>query len=1116
MRRTKSAVRWPAIKLFNYTGQSVVVKHIDIVYDIVSNQHHSNIALFLQFLRHNKLTSSSASTHTTTGDSAYPPPTPTPYTFTYLFLVPPNVNSQVLGMVDSFCTEINLGDDMDQNKGSSGGKKGRCTRHMKSTALLWEEAFGHFNAMPKKVDAVFMSRSSLVGPVLPHYAPEDFDVFKTFTQYLSPALPHTPVPGAQTQIPTPPPTSNPIVLSSVSVHFRNKRKKAYVSIETKDFPVMLSGEFARLLGKQERILFGFSSGASTTTDATSTGASTSSSPNAESTPVGGGTKLTGARSWLMPTLGGGLGIHVLDPHYAHIDWLRYYDLCYLKHTISLTACSKVEQTIPVDYAYIQAVGLNQTGIKSMFVKGINAMDMSIRTPLYGAYTSLFIDTTKLKSYEEYAYFVHVMNRQYNLTRDGSDHKGLDKKGGWTGYLSSLLTGGKGKSGHERSKKDLLTGDVTNSTMKNVANMHSKKTLVVYVYFEANQEAIDNFVFFAQNGGIMPSNLVDYVIVVQGKHTVAMPTQFNVRVIYKENTCFDIGSWGAVIREIYADNMQRKAQWDEAISTNNIQVIQRMQAAYKHYVDYIYKYKYYIVMNTSVRGPYLPPSWNFGSHLWTEAFTKHISDEGLGEQRASSTGFASKLFGLASITSSSASSSIESDPKHRVKLVGLSINCPDGVGRKYPHIMSMLLAFDNVVVDIWMNTKPNFDTVKLFTVATTKEGNPNAAFDPLAAVLTPTEDTILIDRPRNKKASQAQESLVFDDVLFCANQKEHSLAQESELSMSVFNAGYNIKSLQYYYRDMNWLGMYKQIVEDKKVETSHGHMISCSNILLDIFYKKAWNYKQTTPHPYDFVFVKTNRGIYKDDLFKMNYLAVDYRQFTVPHIPDLYLSSPSSTTPTHDITNTAATVNITTVSFNVDTINPTYTHLLPTDMEYYPNTGYQKVVVMFSHNFNFEGAPMWLLRIATILKKWGYRIYMYSLADGPLAKVLQKEGIQVIRFSKPAPFVKHESYKDFIGWFYQFNRHINIYYGIKPTMYLFNTVLFTKFVATLPIFQSIYVRYMWAIHEAELYDAVKSPNNYAYEHEFKELRTLNSVYLAPHKILFVSDSGRLNEHTSAPV
>eukprot|EP01031_Cornospumella_fuschlensis_P030011 gene30011-36247_t len=1100
-RASKASVRWPAIKLFNYTGQSVAIKHIDIIYDIVSNQHQSNIALFLQFLRHQKLLSSSGNTLSSANANDYAVPHLTShssYTFSYLFLVPSNANSKILDLVDDFCTDINHGASV--KSGGVSGKKEKCRRHVKSVAMLWEDVFIYFSTLSSKVDAVFLSRSSLVGPVLPHYVPDDFDVFKTFTQYLSPISPHGL--GASS-------ISTPVVLSSVSVHFRNKRRKAVVGVEAKDFPVVLSGEFARLLGMQVGILYGSSDstskastvGASSTTPS-SAGASSESASAAAIT-----AKMTGARSWLMPTLGGGLGVHVLDPHYAHIDWLRYYDLCYLKHSISLDACRDIEQSIPIDHAYIQAIGLNQTGIKSMFKQGISAMDMSIRTPLYRAYTSLFIDSGKLKSYEEYAYLVHVVNRQYNVTQHKNSHHGRGKESGWGGYLTSLLGSGKSRSSKDRTKREILTGSASNSTTgtsKDIPNVHSKKTLVVYVYFEANQEAIDNFVFFSQQGGIVPSNLVDYVIIVQGQHTVAMPSQFNVRIIYKENTCFDIGSWGAVIREIHGDNLRRKAEWDEAIRTNNLEAIERLKSAYKHYVDYVYKYKYYIVMNTSVRGPYLPPSWNFGNHLWTEAFTKFISDEGLGDEKASSKGFASNLFGMSSITSSTTSSDIESDPKHRVKLVGLSINCPDGVGRKYPHIMSMLLAFDNVVVDIWLSTKPNFETAKFSAVI--RDGNPNSAFDPLASVIAPSEDTILIDRPRSKESNQTQGKLMFDDILFCASQKKYSLAQESELSMSVFNAGYNVKSLQYYYRDMNWLGVYKQIVDDRRVETSHGNMISCSNILLDIFYKKAWNYKQTTPHPYDFVFVKTNRGIYKDDILRMNHLAVDYRQFTVPHSPDLFVPSPSPISSDH-ASNPASATNTTSSLVDVDSINPSNIHLLPTHMEYYPNTGYEKVVMMFSHNFNFEGAPMWLLRIATILKKWGYRIYMYSLADGPLVKVLQKEGIEVIRFSKPAPFVKHDNYKDFQDWWILFNKHINVYYNIKPTLFVFNTVLFTKYVANLPLFQKEYVRYMWAIHEAELYDAVKSPNNYAYDHEFKELRTLNSVYLAPHKILFVSDSGR---------
>jgi hypothetical protein len=54
-----------------------------------------------------------------------------------------------------------------------------------------------------------------------------------------------------------------------------------------------------------------------------------------------------------------------------------------------------------------------------------------------------------------------------------------------------------------------------------------------------------------------------------------------------------------------------------------------------------RYKYFIVLNSSLRGPFLPLSWP-KSHLhWSEIFTSKLSDD--------------------------------------IKLVGLSINCPDGVG-----------------------------------------------------------------------------------------------------------------------------------------------------------------------------------------------------------------------------------------------------------------------------------------------------------------------------------------------------------------------------------------------------------------------------------------------------
>lgn len=115
--------------------------------------------------------------------------------------------------------------------------------------------------------------------------------------------------------------------------------------------------------------------------------------------------------------------------------------------------------------------------------------------------------------------------------------------------------------------------------------------------------------------------VDFVFVVNGESTATFPSADNVLVIRRENTCYDFGSWG-----IGLQNLEQK----------------------------LHTYKYFVFLNSSVRGPFLPIYFPQEQH-WTSIFTNLITKQ--------------------------------------EKLVGLAINCPDGVGRTFIHVQSMLFATD---------------------------------------------------------------------------------------------------------------------------------------------------------------------------------------------------------------------------------------------------------------------------------------------------------------------------------------------------------------------------------------------------------------------------------------
>lgn len=118
------------------------------------------------------------------------------------------------------------------------------------------------------------------------------------------------------------------------------------------------------------------------------------------------------------------------------------------------------------------------------------------------------------------------------------------------------------------------------------------------------------------------------------------------------------------------------------------------------------YAYFFFMNSSVRGPFIPSYFPVDTS-WTQLFTVKLSSS--------------------------------------VKLVGLTVNCPDGVGRRVLHVQSMMFALDQEGLRI------------------------------------------------------AQSSGVFR----CVDTKQQSLYAEGDLSISILRSGYNLDVMQQKYAFMDW-------------------------------------------------------------------------------------------------------------------------------------------------------------------------------------------------------------------------------------------------------------------------------------------------------------------------
>lgn len=160
--------------------------------------------------------------------------------------------------------------------------------------------------------------------------------------------------------------------------------------------------------------------------------------------------------------------------------------------------------------------------------------------------------------------------------------------------------------------------------------------IIYSYYEKNDAYRTNMLYFLKHGYIKDPQVM-YTIVVNGSHTIKFPSAENLLVVQRENTGYDF------------------------------------QGYYVGLLSLKKKYNYYVFVNCSVRGPFLPPYVN--SYLrWYQSFLDLL--------------------------------------KGQVKLVGSTINCqppcqafdPDHYS---PHVQSYCFAMDTECQDYLVNVSPLF-------------------------------------------------------------------------------------------------------------------------------------------------------------------------------------------------------------------------------------------------------------------------------------------------------------------------------------------------------------------------------------------------------------------------
>ena len=172
-----------------------------------------------------------------------------------------------------------------------------------------------------------------------------------------------------------------------------------------------------------------------------------------------------------------------------------------------------------------------------------------------------------------------------------------------------------------------------------------RTLVAYVYSGTDEEYANNFRYFLREGIRPNDRLVDYVLVIQQVQSPAaeLPTEDlarvkgydNVRIVEHDNSCYDLGTLGWLYTELEGQG---------------------------GFVSFPSSYAYFVWVNSSVRGPFLPPYIDPQTTTWTRALTDKLND--------------------------------------RVKLVGATVSC--GASGPHPptvHVQSYVVATDAVGLDL---------------------------------------------------------------------------------------------------------------------------------------------------------------------------------------------------------------------------------------------------------------------------------------------------------------------------------------------------------------------------------------------------------------------------------
>ena len=118
----------------------------------------------------------------------------------------------------------------------------------------------------------------------------------------------------------------------------------------------------------------------------------------------------------------------------------------------------------------------------------------------------------------------------------------------------------------------------------------KDTLIVYAYHETDN-ARHNAEFFIRHG---VHDSADFIFIINGESlgldTLLPPDAENIKVLRRNNSCYDIGSYGEALKGLG---------------------------------DSIEQYKRFILLNASIRGPFIP---HWSKECWSDAYLGRLTDQ----------------------------------------------------------------------------------------------------------------------------------------------------------------------------------------------------------------------------------------------------------------------------------------------------------------------------------------------------------------------------------------------------------------------------------------------------------------------------------------------------------